>query len=96
VGLIFLRRRLYEKLADDNMVQLLKADPEHAYDIIADPAEFIFLYNKFRTKPIFRVGVTVSNSITSTNVIRSFNSNPILKDTKSYATGTGIGVAVCI
>ncbi len=85
-----------EKLADDNMVQLLKADPEHAYDIIADPAEFIFLYNKYRTKPIFRVGVTASNSITSTNVIRSFTSNPVSKETKSYSTGTGIGVAVSI
>lgn len=85
-----------EKLADDNMVQLLKADPEHAYDIIADPAEFIFLYNKYRTKPIFRIGVTFSNSITSANVIRSFNSNPVNRETKSYATGTGLGAAISI
>jgi hypothetical protein len=44
------------KEADAHMILLLKADPFFEVDEAVDPAEFITLYRKFRTKPLFRVG----------------------------------------
>ena len=46
-----------EPKAEDAIVDLLLVDPEHPTDAGSDPAEFIALYNKFRSKPIFRWGV---------------------------------------
>lgn len=48
-----------EPKAEESMVQLLKLDPEHKRDPREDPAEFYFLYDQFRTKPIFRVALRV-------------------------------------
>lgn len=43
--------------ADDAMLNLLKTNPEFVLNESSDPAEFIALYNSFRTEPIFRYGV---------------------------------------
>ncbi|MBX7124728.1 MAG: PorT family protein [Cyclobacteriaceae bacterium] len=41
--------------ADEAMLNLLNADPFFEVNPDVDPAEFIALYGKFRTKPLFRV-----------------------------------------
>lgn len=83
-----------EALAEESMIKLLKADPEHPYDQVLDPAEFIFLYKKFRTQPIFRIGMKGVVNSTSANVITSYNTNTILSPTKTYTSGVGIGAEV--
>lgn len=80
-----------EALAEENMINLLKADPEHEYDRILDPAEFIALYNKFRIQPIFRVGVKFGANLSETNVIASYNSNNVVSEPKSYEQNLGFG-----
>jgi hypothetical protein len=80
-----------EPLAEENMINLLKADPEHEYDRILDPAEFISLYNKFRIQPIFRVGIKFGANLSETNLIASYNSDNITSDPKTYAQELGFG-----
>lgn len=43
--------------ADAHLILLLRADPFFEIDEAVDPAEFIALYRKFRSKPLFRVGI---------------------------------------
>lgn len=80
-----------EPLAEENMINLLKADPEHEYDRILDPAEFIALYNKFRIEPIFRVGVRFGANLSETNVIESYHSDNIAASPKTYSQELGFG-----
>lgn len=80
-----------EPLAEENMINLLKADPEHEYDRILDPAEFIALYNKFRIEPIFRVGVRFGANLSETNIIESYHSDNIAASPKTYSQELGFG-----
>lgn len=61
-----------EPKAEEFLVQLLRLDPEHKLDPRVDPAEFYFLYGKFRTKPIFRVTAKFGANKSLPNVIESY------------------------
>jgi hypothetical protein len=57
--------------ADEKMIQLLKTD--HFFiPTESDPVEFRNLYNKFRTRPLFRIGVKVGANLTQVNVIKNY------------------------
>jgi hypothetical protein len=43
--------------ADSAMLNLLSTDPFFKPNTDVDPAEFVSLYNRFRTKPLFRYGI---------------------------------------
>ncbi len=58
--------------AEDAMIKLLHDNPEHPIDEALDPYEFVHLYGKFRTKPIFRVGIRVGVTYSSMTVIDEF------------------------
>jgi len=49
--------------ADEAMLSLLSTDHFFRPNEDVDPAEFVSLYNRFRTKPLFRFGVTMGPSI---------------------------------
>lgn len=86
-----------EQRAEESMINLLKADPEHAYDPVLDPAEFIFLYNKFRTKPIFRVGLRAVGNLSEANVVTAFNTNSLANtETKTYQQEIGFGAELSV
>lgn len=60
--------------ADNHMVLLLKADPFFQINQAVDPAEFINLYNQFRTTPLFNIGLFfginhVQNSVINTHYV---------------------------
>ena len=59
--------------ADEMMLKLL--DTDHFYEVnqSVDPAEFIALFNKFRTKPLFRWGAKVGLNITPPTVLQYYN-----------------------
>lgn len=57
--------------ADEAMLLLLHADPYFQVNTEVDPAEFIALYNLFRTNPIFRVGINLGVNATQPNVVNS-------------------------
>lgn len=84
--------------AEDAIISLLHADPEHPYSPENDPAEFIVLYKKFRYKPIFRVGGYFGvnqSSVNSLSQYGTFSFNPDLNDpnstiSKSFSPGIGL------
>ena len=61
-----------EPKAEESLVKLLKLDPEHKLDPRVDPAEFYFLYGKFRTKPIFRLSLKIGANKSLPNVLQSY------------------------
>ena len=61
-----------EEEAEEALINLLKADPEHELDDLFDPAELFYLYEKFRVKPIFRVSLRLGGNLTRANVFDSF------------------------
>ncbi|MEQ6119293.1 porin family protein [Reichenbachiella sp. MALMAid0571] len=61
-----------EPAAEEELILLLKADPEHPINPLTDPAEFQYLYQKFRTKPIFRVALNFGFNQSRVNVMDLF------------------------
>lgn len=61
-----------EPAAEEELIELLKADPEHPINPLTDPAEFQYLYQKFRTKPIFRVALNFGFNQSRVNVMDLF------------------------
>jgi len=54
--------------ADENMLNILRTDPEFHPNENIDPAEFVALYNTFRTEPVYRLGVKLGANATAPNV----------------------------
>lgn len=54
--------------ADENMLNILRTDPEFKPNENIDPAEFVALYNTFRTEPVYRLGVKLGANATQPNV----------------------------
>jgi Outer membrane protein beta-barrel domain len=77
--------------ADSSMLLLLRTDPYFELNRVADPQEFIGLYNTFRTDPIYRIGPKAGAIITQPNVT---NSNFVNGGTSKYETKIGILVGV--
>ncbi|MBT1705262.1 porin family protein [Chryseosolibacter indicus] len=61
--------------ADEEMLNLLKADPYFKVNSAVDPAEFIALYRTFRTEPIYRLGVNIGVNTTQPNVTERITTN---------------------
>ena len=74
--------------AEEEMRTLLDIDPEHQLDPVLDPKEIFYLYNKFRTKPIYRIRLTVGYNRTEINNIRSFGVENLLQDAEEQEGGT--------
>jgi hypothetical protein len=54
--------------ADETMLKLLQNNNEFQPNREVDPAEFVALYNTFRTKPIYRIGGKAGTNATQPNV----------------------------
>ncbi len=59
--------------ADATMLSLLQTDNEFKVNRAVDPAEFIALYNTFRTDPIYRFGGKLGSNISVANVVTADN-----------------------
>ncbi|MBS1490665.1 MAG: PorT family protein [Bacteroidetes bacterium] len=77
--------------ADETMLKILETDNYFAINKDIDPAEFIALYNTFRTKPIYRLGVKFSINSTQPNVSQF---NPVSDGQAKYAYKVGIALGV--
>lgn len=60
--------------ADETMLHLLRTDPYFQINKEVDPAEFIALYNTFRTNPVYRIGLNIGFNSTQPNVVSSIES----------------------
>ncbi|QLH31730.1 MAG: hypothetical protein HWD62_04205 [Cyclobacteriaceae bacterium] len=54
--------------ADATMLKLLQTDNYFQINPAVDPAEFVALYNTFRTNEIYRIGATLGVNATQPNV----------------------------
>lgn len=79
------------KLADEKMLQLLETDHYFVINEAVDPAEFVALYNTFRTTPIFRFGLN-AGTVASKPYVLEFN--PISEGNGEYSHRFGFDVGV--
>lgn len=68
--------------ADSAMLNLLSTDPFFKPNTNVDPAEFVSLYNRFRTKPLFRYGLKLGPAVSAPRAISDY-----------YISGDGEGTA---
>lgn len=59
------------KEADNAMLNILTTDPYFEINPAVDPAEFVALYNTFRTYPIYRIGAKLGVNASRPNVTES-------------------------
>lgn len=85
---IFLDR---EKEAEENLIKLLGVDKEHnlAKD---DPSELYFLYEKFKSEPIFRIGARIGVNASNPYVIQTFNTSSGEKKYNGDGLESGLGI----
>jgi hypothetical protein len=82
--------------AENAIVMLLKHDPEYRVDPILDPAELVFLVNKFRTFPVYSVGLRIGSNRSSLRVLQHWGlqNTDVFQDTYftsfSYVVGLNI------
>ena len=73
-----------EAQAEIAMINLLKVDPEHRLDPQVDPAELFFLYDQFRTEPIFRISFKAGLNTSNVVVIEDYATNNLLVHDNFY------------
>lgn len=75
--------------ADATMLKLLQTDNYFKINPAVDPAEFVALYNTFRTHEIYRVGAILGVNATQPNVKNSVSAVELAEDSE-YKYGLGI------
>lgn len=81
-----------EKKAEENMLALLNHNHEFQVNEQADPAEFISLYKRFRTWPIYLWGVKAGGTYSIANVQKLFGANSAGTELTSYGSQPNIEV----
>ena len=79
--------------AEASMVEFLRTTPEYQIDPTVDPKEFVYLYGKFRTKPIFRLRFSVAPNYTLVNNRVSFGVENLLKGLEEPQPSVSFGLA---
>ncbi len=77
-----------EPEAERSLINLLKVDKEHQLDPRVDPAELRLLYDRFQTKPIFRLGFRAGVNTTFPQVQERHTASDANVDNKFY-NGSG-------
>ncbi|MGB3463705.1 MAG: porin family protein [Cyclobacteriaceae bacterium] len=85
-----------EEKAEESLVLLLKADPEHELNNLFDPAELFYLYNKFRVKPVFRLALKLGANFSSANVIDEFSTYTFSDGAREYTSQLGFNAELTI
>jgi hypothetical protein len=75
--------------ADKAMVSLLHTDPFFQIDEVVDPVEFKNLYRKFRTNPVYRIGVKFGANTNHINVISNYYLWAASKGKGEYSSSIG-------
>jgi Outer membrane protein beta-barrel domain len=78
------------KKADTTMLKLLATDNYFAINKEIDPAEFVALYNTFRTDPVFAVGLKGGFGVVQPAVMTDFYVTAGANGTGTYKYGSGI------
>lgn len=83
-------------LADQAMLDLLKANPLFETDNDTDPNELINLYRTFRTDPIYRIGLKGGGNYSLVNVINTYGTSPSGESNGVFNSSFSIGGALFI
>ena len=78
------------QLAEETMLELLRHDPLFEVDLQNDPAEFIHLYNQFRTDPIVKIGVNFGGNTQIYNVSKTYGPENQNEISAAYAGIAGL------
>jgi hypothetical protein len=77
--------------AEKNMVEFLKKYPE--YEIMpSDPVEFVYLFESYKTKAIFSMGVTFGPNLANPRIIEPYNAGDVTYNSSSNSSGAGFQV----
>jgi outer membrane protein with beta-barrel domain len=81
------------ELAEANMLRLLETSHEFTVNQAIDPSEFINLYNKYRTEPLYSIGLLVGG-VAATPIVTQLNSTRDLNNNvrQKYTPLVGIRV----
>ena len=79
--------------AEAAMVEFLRTSPEYQVDLVSDPKEFIYLYGKFRTKPIFRIRISVAPNYTLVNERVAFGVENLLSGSETVQPSVSFGLS---
>lgn len=80
--------------AEAAMVEFLNMMPEYQIDPVSDPKEFIYLHSKFRTKPIFRIRISVAPNYTLVNERVAFGVENVLEELETSQPSVSFGASV--
>lgn len=80
--------------ADAAMLSILETDPYFKINPAVDPAEFVALYNTFRTTPIYRIGAKLGANASKPNVTESTSAVELGPGSKfNYLIGLQFGAS---
>ncbi|MDN5217152.1 porin family protein [Fulvivirgaceae bacterium BMA12] len=81
--------------AETYLLELLKSNPQFKVSEI-DPPEFVYLYNGFRTRSYFSIGITggVNNTLVNTLSINGAGNVPLSYQRNATKTGYQIGLGI--
>ena len=82
--------------AEEAMASFLTLNPEYEIDTIADPSEFINLYNSFRTTPVFLYGGKFGSNMTGVNVTKNFSLDNSAVSRGEYSMIPGFNVSLAM
>ncbi len=82
------------KKADTTMLKLLSTDNYFAINKEIDPAEFVALYNTFRTEPVFALALRFSPMFIQPTVATDFYTTADARGTGKYSPGISISAGL--
>lgn len=77
-------------LAEENMLKLLKLEPELKINKTVDPAEFVNLYKTYKTLPTYSIGIVAGVNLSSVTVNEAFGVHNVSNQTFNYKS-SGMG-----
>lgn len=80
--------------ADGAMLKLLQTDHFFEPDDDVHPAEFISLYNKFRTKSLFRAGLALGPTLNMASVITDYSAGQAAGGSGKYSPRPGFQIGL--
>ena len=80
-----------QRNANKSILRLLKSDPEHQPDP-QDPAEFVYLYNKYSSKPIFSINGKFGLNFALVSEQEQFSRGILDQSTNSYSPALGLNI----
>lgn len=77
--------------AEEAVIHLLKVDPEHSKNP-NDPQELIYLLEKYKTDPIFRLGIKIGANQTIVSELEEFGTYDVSGQSKTYSPKLGMNI----